>query len=164
MDDESPDFDPPTIDLPGQSKDAKDPAVSDSASSLRQGPLPLQDWDRYRIVEFLGAGGMGTVYKAQDPRLNRFVALKFIRESGPGSDLTQRFNREARAQASIDHEHICKIYEVGEVEGRPYISMQYIEGESLAERCAHHPLTPGDTVDVAIQVADALAAAQEGSK
>ena len=158
MDDESPDFDPPTIDLPGQSsKDAKDPAASDSATSLRQGPLPLQDWERYRIVEFLGAGGMGTVYKARDPRLNRFVALKFIRESVQGSDLAQRFNREARAQASIDHEHICKIYEVGEVEGRPYISMQYIEGETLVR--SRDEMTLPHKVKVIKEIAEALHAA-----
>lgn len=156
MDDESPEFDPPTIDLPGHSHD---PAPSDSAVSLRQQPLPLQDWDRYRIVEFLGAGGMGTVYKAQDPRLNRFVALKFIRDTNtrPGSDLTQRFNREARAQASIDHEHICKIYEVGEADNRPYISMQYIEGVTLTR--ARDQMTLPHKVKVIKQVAEALHAA-----
>jgi len=157
MDAESPDFEPPTLDLPGQGKDGKDPALSDSATSLRQQPLPLQDWDRYRIVEFLGAGGMGKVYKAQDPRLNRFVALKFIRDNSPSSDLAQRFNREARAQASIDHEHICKIYEVGEVEGRPYISMQYIEGETLTR--ARDEMTLPHKVKVIKEIAEALHAA-----
>ncbi len=156
MDDEITDYDPPTIDLPGPGQNPG-ASLSDSTHSLRQQPLPLQDWDRYRIVEFLGAGGMGTVYKAQDPRLNRYVALKFIRNISPGSDLVQRFNREARAQASIDHEHICKIYEVGEVEGRPYISMQYVEGATLTR--ARDALTLPHKVKVIKEVAEALHAA-----
>ena len=97
--------------------------------------LPYPTWDRYNIVSFLGAGGMGEVYKARDPRLHRSVAIKFLR-GGPKTTLDTRqrrhFDREARAQARIDHPHICKIYEVGEVDGQPYIAMQFIHGSSLA--------------------------------
>src|SRR5262249_39517335 len=93
--------------------------------------FPIDGWDRYEFIKFLGEGGMGRVFKAKDPRLNRYVALKFIRGDDPG--LLQRFFREAQAQARIDHKNVCKIYEVGEVNGRPFIAMQYIEGRSFKE-------------------------------
>jgi eukaryotic-like serine/threonine-protein kinase len=91
--------------------------------------FPISDWDRYHFERVLGEGGMGTVFLARDPRLNRFVALKFIRGDNPR--LIKRFVQEAKAQARIDHEHVCKVYEVGEVEGKQYIAMQYIPGESV---------------------------------
>lgn len=115
--------------LPGRS-----PSSSPSASASGE-VLPLQTWERYQIVSFLGAGGMGAVYRARDPRLNRSVAIKFLRGGQADSyDPRQRrhFEREARAQAGIEHPHICKIYEVGEVEGQPYIVMQLIHGSSLS--------------------------------
>lgn len=77
--------------------------------------LPFSTWDRYRLITFLGAGGMGSVYKALDPRLGRMVAIKFLRSSHLEADhlrQRRRFEREARAQASLDHPHICKIREV----------------------------------------------------
>lgn len=98
-------------------------------------PEPLRRWTRYEISEVLGQGGMGLVYKARDRRLGRLVALKFIRLADP--KLTQRFLGEARAQARITHDNICKVYEVDEVSGMPYIAMEYIDGHSilqLAER------------------------------
>ena len=104
-------------------------------SGPQQGPaqeteeLPFQHWDRYRILECLGEGGMGRVYKAFDPALNRHVALKFLRSTEPASE--KRFLREARAQAQIEHTHVCKIYEVGSFAGRNYIAMQFIAGERL---------------------------------
>ncbi|MBW8874362.1 MAG: protein kinase [Acidobacteria bacterium] len=93
----------------------------------------LTDWTRYNVERLLGAGGMGTVYKAFDPTLGRYVALKFLHRND--DDHTERFLREARAQARIAHPHVCQVHEVGEVEGRPYIAMQYIDGRSLGELC-----------------------------
>lgn len=98
----------------------------------------LADWARYRIDRFLGSGGMGSVYKAFDPTLGRAVALKFLHRNDP--KLTERFLREARSQARVDHPNVCRVYEVGEVEGRPYIAMQYVDGRSLAELCEEIPL------------------------
>ena len=91
--------------------------------------FPVSGWERYQCVRFLGEGGMGRVFLARDPRLNRSVALKFVRGDDPG--LTQRFLAEARAQARVNHERVCKVYEVGEVQGRVYIAMQFIEGRTL---------------------------------
>ena len=114
-----------------QAGESDDSVVSVRGSEL----LPLRDWDLYRITGFLGAGGMGTVYRATDRRLNRAVAIKLL-YLPEQSDLAERqrlrFIREAQAQARIEHPHICKIYEVGEVEGQPYIAMQLIEGQPLA--------------------------------
>ncbi|PSM32045.1 serine/threonine-protein kinase [Haliangium sp. UPWRP_2] len=90
---------------------------------------PISGWEHYEIVSLLGKGGMGTVYKARDLRLGRLVALKFVRLENPAS--LQRFLQEARAQARIDHEHVCKVYEVGEVEGKPYIAMELLDGFPL---------------------------------
>jgi len=86
-------------------------------------------WHRYQYVAFLGAGGMGTVFRAIDVRLNRPVALKFIRGNDP--DIVDRLRHEAQIQARVEHANICKVHEVGEVDGRPYIAMQLIEGQSL---------------------------------
>src|SRR6185312_7127218 len=82
----------------------------------------LKNWEHYKIEVLLGQGGMARVYKAFDPKLNRYVALKFIRSSD--ENFKKRLLREARAQAQIEHDSVCKIYEVGEVQGRPYIAMQ----------------------------------------
>lgn len=94
-------------------------------------PLPdaLRRWTRYEITEVLGQGGMGVVYKARDRRLGRTVALKFIRLADP--KMVQRFVNEARAQARITHDNICKVYEVDEVASQPYIAMEYVDGQSV---------------------------------
>jgi hypothetical protein len=106
-------------------------------------------WDRYEVFELLGKGGMGMVYRARDRRLDRTIAIKFIRGADP--NLVLRFLREARAQARIDHPNICRVYEVGEVEGRPYIALQLVPGEplhvaaarmSLEDKLAVMPLRP----------------------
>src|SRR3954451_22018625 len=86
--------------------------------------LPVEKWDRYELLAPIGRGGMGTVYKARDRRLDRIVALKFILGANP--NLVLRFLQEARAQARIDHPNVCHVYEVGEVDGRAYIAMQLI--------------------------------------
>jgi len=94
-------------------------------------PFPVLQWDKYEFIEYLGEGGMGRVYKARDRALGRYVALKFIR--GDDEELVNRLLQEARAQAKINHENVCKIHEVGEVESKLYIAMQYIEGKTLSE-------------------------------
>lgn len=90
-----------------------------------------KSWGRFKLVELLGTGGMGDVYKAYDPSLGRHIALKILRHDDP--ETLTRFLREARAQAKVEHPHICKIYESGECSGHPYIAMQYIEGKTLKE-------------------------------
>jgi serine/threonine-protein kinase len=118
---------------------------------------PVKDWSRYEIVDFIGRGGMGDVFKARDPRLGRFVALKFLRRDTP--EIVHRFLREARVQARIDHDNVCQVYEVGEVEGHPYIAMQYIAGGSLKE--ISDLLTIPEKVGIMVDVADALHAAHQ---
>jgi tRNA A-37 threonylcarbamoyl transferase component Bud32 len=118
---------------------------------------------RYVILERLGAGGMGTVYKARDPQLDRVVALKLPRFDVPQRDRVvrmQRFQREARAAAQIWHPHVCPIYDVGEHDGRPYVVMAYVDGQSLAERLAVHGRYENITEAVGVirQILDALEA------
>ncbi|NWJ39691.1 MAG: protein kinase [Geothrix sp.] len=91
--------------------------------------FPVKDWDRYEFLGFLGQGGMGMVFLARDRKLGREVAIKFVRLEDERH--LQRFMVEARAQARVDHEHVCKVFEVGEVEGRVFITMQRITGDSL---------------------------------
>ena len=117
----------------------------------------LKDWPRYRIERFLGSGGMGAVYLAADPQLGRMVALKFLHHNDPA--LVVRFLREARAQARVEHPNLCQVHEVGEVEGRPYISMQYIEGKSLSELRGR--LSTETTVRIVRDVARAVHAAHK---
>ncbi len=126
-----------------------------SQSGLRR--PPVSDWDRYHIEGFLGAGGMGSVFKARDPRLGRFVALKFLRDGDALPEQRRRFDREARAQARLDHPNICKIFEVGEVDGHPYLAMQYLEGQPLS--AIKHELTVEQKVKLMREVATALHAA-----
>ncbi|MFP2924510.1 serine/threonine-protein kinase, partial [Pyxidicoccus sp. 3LG] len=96
---------------------------------LDEPAFPVPGWERYQPVRFLGQGGMGRVFLAWDPRLRRHVALKFVRDDD--TELARRFVSEARAQARVDHERVCRVYEVGEVQGRGYIAMQYVDGQPL---------------------------------
>ena len=119
-------------------------------------PLQFSSWDRYEDLAFLGEGGMARVYKARDPRLNRFVALKFLRHEDDREHV-QRLFQEAQAQARIDHENICRVYEVGEAEGRPYIAMQYIDGGPI--HLAARSLTLEQKIRLVRQAAEAMHAA-----
>ena len=114
----------------------------------------------YRIISHIGAGGMGTVYLAEDSNLNRRVALKFLSPDTAGHpDAAARLLREARAASALDHPHIATVYEIGDHAGQPFIAMAHYEGETLAARLARGPLPMAEVARLVAQVADALAAA-----
>src|SRR6202521_5745629 len=122
------------------------------ATGTRLGP--------HEILSAIGAGGMGEVYKARDTRLNRIVAIKVLpTHLADRSELRERFEREARTIASLNHSHICTLHDIGQQDGIDYLVMEYVEGETLAQRLRKGPLPPEQVLELGIEIADALDAA-----
>ena len=121
-----------------------------------------QTISHYRITEKLGEGGMGVVYKAEDTKLKRFVALKFLRSDVlEDEEHKERFLREAQAAAALDHPNICTVYEIDEAEGQTFLSMAFLEGQTVKEKFKERPLKLDEALDIAIQTAQGLQAAHE---
>jgi len=115
-----------------------------------------QQLSQFRVVSLIGRGGMGEVYLADDLSLNRRVALKFVTHAGSDMEAAGRLLREARAIAALDHPFLCKVYAIGEADGRPYLAMEYIDGKTLQQRLAGGPIGVAEAVRIAGEIAEAM--------
>jgi serine/threonine protein kinase len=135
------------------------PTMEESAKAMKDDPASLlgRQLGAYKILSLLGAGGMGEVFKARDTRLNRTVAIKVLpRLLSERVDLRQRFEREARAIASLNHPNICALHDIGRQDGIDFLVMEYLEGETLSQRLKKGPLPTDQLLRTGIEIATAL--------